>query len=112
MTQKESAIFYGICGGASVAFKDLKSATKKGSRLEQLKTLANELARSIDLASGDIDSIKQLAPLAKQYRETIREIEEIEEAEVKDDAISEIIADRADHGKPGAVRKDRTKLRE
>lgn len=93
-----------------MAYRKLISATRSGTRLDKLETLARELAKSIDLAYQDTDSIKQLAPLAKQYRETIKEIEDIEGAEVKDDAISEIIAERTDSGKPGAVRKDRTKL--
>ena len=95
-----------------MAYRKLISATRSGTRLDKLETLARELAKSIDLAYQDTDSIKQLAPLAKQYRETIKEIEEIERAKIKDDAISEILADRSANGKPGAVRKDRTKLRE
>lgn len=75
-----------------------------------LKTLAKELAKSIDTAAADPDAVKQLAPLAKQYRETIKEIEDIEGASASDDEIGEIIAQRADNGKPGAIRKDRTGL--
>ena len=43
------------------------------------------------------------------YRETIREIEEIEGNDGADE-ISEILGKRDADGKPGAVRKDRTKL--
>lgn len=50
---------------------------------------------------------RALAPLARQYRETIKEIEEIEGEANSGDEISEILAERAAHGKPGAVRKNR-----
>ena len=46
--------------------------------------------------------------LAKQYRDTIREIEEIEGAEQNGNEIGAILAERKADGKPGAVRKDRT----
>ena len=45
--------------------------------------------------------------LAKQYRETVREIEEIEGAESNGDEIGEILSIRQAAGKPGAVRKNR-----
>ena len=60
--------------------------------------------------AGSIDSCndpKALPPLAKQYRETIREIEEIEGANNHGDEVSDILGERAADGKPGAVRKDR-----
>ena len=63
----------------------MKSVTARGDRLRQLKTLAGVLAANIDAC----DDTRALPALAKQYRETVREIEEIE-------------------GKPGAVRKDRS----
>ena len=52
----------------------MKSVTARGDRLKQLKELARVLAESIDSCLDP----KALPPLAKQYRETIREIEEIE----------------------------------
>ena len=51
---------------------------------------------------------RSIAPLAKQYRDTIREIDEIENAVTEDDEIEEIMQRRVDNGDAGAVRKDRT----
>lgn len=72
--------------------------------MEQLKVLAAILARQID-NPGEKDNVSQLA---RQYRETIREIEEIEGVKDDGDEIAEILAGRAADGKPGAVRKDRS----
>ena len=83
----------------------MKSITAKGhTRLEQLKQLAKVLAANID----DCKDPKNLPQLAKQYRETIREIEEIEGAADNGDEIGEILAERQNNGKPGAVRTHRT----
>lgn len=84
----------------------MKSVTTKGDRLKQLKTLAGILAQSID----DCEDVRALPQLAKQYRETIREIEELEGAQNHGDEIGEILAQRQADGKPGAVRADRTAL--
>ena len=81
----------------------MKSITARGNRLEQLKQLARVLATNID----DCEDPKNLPQLAKQYRETIREIEEIEGANNHGDEVSDILGERAADGKPGAVRKDR-----
>lgn len=81
----------------------MKSITARGTRLEQLKTLARVLAVNIDSCKD----AKTLPQLAKQYRETIREIEEIEGAADDTDEISEILAERENDGKPGAVRAHR-----
>ena len=91
-------------------YKKLETATQSGSRLDQLKTLAHELAVSIDLACLTEKNIQYAAFLAKQYRETIAEIEAIEGTETTDDEISEILQERAADGKSGAVRKNRTGL--
>ena len=72
-------------------------------RLEKLKDLEERL---LDMMDGSDE--KTLPALARQYRETIREIEEIEGTGDNDDEISEILAERAADGKPGAVRKART----
>ena len=72
------------------------------TRLEKLKELEEKLAFAMEEADS-----RSLAPLARQYRETIREIEEIEGAGDNNDEISEILAERAANGKPGAVRKNR-----
>ena len=81
----------------------MKSVTARNDRLLQLKELAKVLAGSIDSCNDP----KALPPLAKQYRETIREIEEIEGANNNGDEVSDILGERAADGKPGAVRKDR-----
>lgn len=83
-----------------MGYRKLTPATKNGTRLEQLKALAGILARKID-SPGERDNVAQLA---KQYRETTKEIEEIEGMAVSDDEIGDILAERDAAGKPGAVR--------
>ena len=78
----------------------------EGSRLDQLKALRDVLAEAIDSKPGARD----LAQLSKQYRETIKEIEEIEGGQEQDDEIGEILGSREADGKPGAVRKNRSGL--
>lgn len=73
--------------------------TKNGTRLEQLKALALVIADSIDMG----DESHSMAQLARQYRETIREIAELE-GDDDGDEIDAIIKQRAADGKPGAVR--------
>lgn len=68
-------------------------------RLEKLRVLETQLAAALEEAE-----VKEVASLARQYRETIREIEEIEGAQDDDDEISRILSERAAAGKPGAVR--------
>lgn len=86
----------------------LKTSTARGTHLEQLKTLAAILATAID----GCEDVKTLPQLAKQYRETIQEIKELEGAETSDDEIGEILAKRQADGKPGAVRKNRASVQE
>lgn len=81
----------------------MKTVTANGSRLEQLQSLASVLAASIDSCKD----CRALPALTKQYRETIREIEEIEGAKEDGDEISKILTERESSGKPGAVRKNR-----
>ena len=71
----------------------------EGTRLEKLKWLVAKLEHDMALCE-----IKELAALARQYREALKEIEEIEGAEQNDDDISEILSERAAAGKSGAVR--------
>ena len=78
----------------------LTEIVNNGTRLEQLKELLRILADEIDERPGARD----LAQLSRQYRETLKEIEEIEGAEQNDDDISEILSERAAAGKSGAVR--------
>jgi len=73
-----------------------------GDRLEKLKALAELLAEKMD----EVKYIKDLPPLAKQYRETIREIDELEGGTGSDDEISEILSGR--DGMSDSVRKNRS----
>ena len=82
----------------------MKSVTARGTRLEQLKTLARVLAVNIDSCKD----AKTLPQLAKQYRDTIREIEEMGGAPSDDDEVGAILAQRQQDGKPGAVRTHRS----
>lgn len=85
--------------------KKMATVTGNGSRLEQLENLAKVLAKQIDVcANGLEDGAKLMPPLAKQYRETIKEIEEIRGVADDDDEISQILSERATDGKSGAVR--------
>lgn len=75
-----------------------------GSRLEQLQNLKLILAAQIDACALDpADGAKLMPQLSKQYRETIREIEEIEGV-TTDDEISALLSRRKDDGKSDAVR--------
>lgn len=76
----------------------------KKSRLDQLKTLLEIVADEIDKRPGSRD----LASLAKQYRETLKEIDEIEGMNSGDDEIDEILTDIKSDGKPRAIRANRT----
>lgn len=82
----------------------LYTVSRKGNRLEQLKKLRDTLAKAIDTC----ESMRDLAALSRQYRETIREIEEIEGAKDDTDEIGAILAQREHDGKSGAVRAYRT----
>ena len=74
------------------------------TRIVQLKELLIILADEIDRRPGARD----LAQLARQYRETLKEIEEIEGAGNDSDEIGNILAERAADGKSGAVRKNKS----
>lgn len=69
------------------------------SRLEKLKELEQELHVMMKKANS-----RTFAAIARQYRDTLREIEEIEGTENGDDEIANILQRRTDYGKPGAVR--------
>lgn len=73
------------------------------SRLEKLKELERDLYELMKKANS-----RSIAPLARQYRETLKEIEEIEGAENNGDEIAEILSGREADGKSGAVRKGRS----
>ena len=70
----------------------------KGSRLDKLKALADTLAVLMDQAD-----VRSAASIARQYRETIREIEELEGG-ATDDEVGAILQQRDADGKAGAVR--------
>lgn len=72
------------------------------NRLEKLKRLEEDLEALMQKANS-----RSYAPLAKQYRETLKEIEEIEGVNT-DDEISDILSEREAEGKAGAVRKNRS----
>ena len=85
--------------------KKMSTVTTSGSRLEQLKNLSKVLAKQIDDCNNDmIIGPKYLPQLSKQYRETIKEIEEIEGVDREDDEIGETLSARKADGKPDAVR--------
>lgn len=66
-------------------------------RLDKLRELEAMLRSNLDTAD-----VRSLAGIAKQYRETIREIEEIEGAEVTNDGIAEILSARKADGESAA----------
>ena len=59
------------------------------SRIEKLKALEIELRTAMDEADP-----KSLAQLARQYRETLREIDELEKDDNDLDEIARILANR------------------
>lgn len=72
--------------------------------MEKLKELEEDILTMMKRANS-----RTYASLAKQYRETIREIEEIEGINGEDE-IEKLLQSRESDGKTGAVRKDRTKV--
>ena len=65
------------------------------TRLEKLKELEASLYETMGKANS-----RSMAALARQYRETIREIDEIEGTDGGDDEIAQLISKR--NGKAGA----------
>lgn len=72
--------------------------------MEKLKELEQDILTMMKKANS-----RTYASLAKQYRETIREIEEIEGTDGEDE-IEKLLQGRESDGKAGAVRKDRSKV--
>ena len=61
----------------------MATVTSEGSRLERLENLALILAKQIDICAKDAaDGPKTMPQLSRQYRETIKEIEEIKGIDV------------------------------
>lgn len=72
-------------------------------RLTKLKQLEAKLETALDECEGD-----RVAPIAKQYRETLREIEELEGQKGNNDDISTILQKRQIDGLPGAIRQNKS----
>lgn len=73
------------------------------TRLEKLQELEQDLKKLMAKANS-----RSFAQLAKQYRETIKEIEEIEGNEPEDDEIAKLLGES--NGVPGPVRKNNAEL--
>ena len=84
--------------------RKMKTVTRQGTRLEQLKNLAEVLATGID----SCDDPRALPQLARQYRDTVREIEDIEGVSDDGDEVGEILARRKADGVTRAQRQSRT----
>ena len=69
--------------------KDIYTRTKNDTRYDRLIELRNTLETAI----GECDSMRDLAALSRQYRETLKEIDELEGAEPTNDGIAEILTD-------------------
>lgn len=83
-------------------YESMQVAAMNGTRLEQLHELLVRLGLAIDeCAEGDKGN---MATLARQYRETLKEIHEIEGDGDDNDPIAAIASRRDSDGKPGAVR--------
>lgn len=83
-------------------YESMQVAAMSGTRLEQLNELLVRLGHAIDEAAENDKG--NMATLARQYRETLREIYEIERDGEDDDAVGRIASRRELDGKPGAVR--------
>ena len=81
----------------------LFETSETGSRTDQLIELRSKLALAID----SCESMRDLASLSKQYREVIKEIEEIEGGESEDE-IADILNSREADGKSRTVRPNRS----
>ncbi len=85
--------------------KKMVTVAKKEPRIDQLKNLRNIIAMQIDACAADLENGSRLMPpLVKQYRETIREIEEIEGVDTDGDELAEILSARKADGKSDPVR--------
>lgn len=82
----------------------MQDVNATGTRLEKLKELADIIAERID----NIKYAKDLPPLARQYRETLAAISELEGEEHDGDDIAALLGQRAADGKSGTVRASRT----
>lgn len=85
----------------------LYETSETGSRFQQLVELRNKVAKAID----SCESMRDLASLSRQYREIIKEIEEIE-GNGNEDEIADILKGREADGKSRAVRPNRSKVQD
>ena len=67
------------------------------SRLEKLKKLEADLREAMDRANS-----RSMAALARQYRETLRDIAELEGEDDGGDLIAQLVERRAGEGQAGA----------
>lgn len=81
--------------------KNLKTVTAEGDLLEALKTLALNLADELEGEN------RGNANLARQYRETMKDIAELEGGESDGDEIGELLERRAER-RADTDEKDRT----
>ena len=81
----------------------LYETSESGNRFQQLVELRNKVAKAIDIC----ESMRDLASLSRQYREIIKEIEEIEGNDSEDE-IADILKGREADGKSRTVRPSRT----
>ena len=72
----------------------MMQAVTESSRVEQLRELLLILAKEIDDGPGARD----IASLARQYRETLKEIEEIEGANDDTDEIAKLLSGDGESG--------------
>lgn len=72
-------------------------------RLTKLKDLEARLKVALDECEDE-----KIAPLAKQYRETLREIYELEDSKGNTNDIADILRKRQVNGLPGSVRKSKS----
>lgn len=76
---------------------------KDGTQIGELEALAEILSEQLQAADE-----KTVAAIAKQYRETLCEIERVKGMEQTNDEIDDILSRRVSDGKPGAIRPDST----
>lgn len=74
--------------------RSMVEVTRDGTRQEQLRMLSLVIAERID-NGGDSHSMAQLS---RQYRETLRELAELESDDDNSDPIAGIIASRVEKG--------------
>lgn len=77
------------------------SGSISGTRLEVLRALRDTLAREIDAGPQGDKAVSQTAALARQLRDTLKEIEELEKSEPKGSIVDDL-AKRRTSRRPSA----------